>query len=137
MLVLPAGWLEPAVSVTDMLAFALVEAGHDPAEAKSVALAAADALLATLPTGRRPVMLDYAGIHACASVSDVARFLADLGWREAEAAPALSRLADEAARASQFNYGEFGNSARSLRDLGSEPLQSGLIEFWPWTTSVT
>ena len=29
----PAGWLEPAVSVTDMLTFALIEAGHDPAEA--------------------------------------------------------------------------------------------------------
>jgi hypothetical protein len=76
-------------------------------------------------------MLDYAGIHACASVSDVARVLADLGRREAEAAAALSRLADEAACSTRFKHGELGNSARSLRDLGSEPLQSGLTEFWP------
>ena len=131
MLVPPAGWLEPAVSVADMLTFALIEAGHGPAEAKSIATVWEDTLLATLPAERRPVMLDYAGIHACASVSDVARVLADLGQREAEAAAALSRLSDEAACSTRFTYGELGNSTRSLRDLGSEPLQSGLTEFWP------
>ena len=132
LLVPPAGWIEPAVSVTDLLAFALSEAGRSHLEATSMAAEMASVLLTGLLLERRPVMLDcWRDMPVCCSVSDGVRALCSLGRQEAQVAETLNRFADEAACARVFEYGEFGQNAVGLRELGPGPLQSGLTEFWP------
>jgi hypothetical protein len=133
LLVPPAGWLEPAVDATALLTFALVEAGHARTVAKATAADLARELLARLPPERRPVMLEYIATETrvCAAVGDVIRPLFAFGAREAAVAEDLALLADAAACGPAFEGGELGQNARSLRELGPEPLQSGLAEFWP------
>ena len=131
-LVPPAGWDEPAVGVTELLAFALTEAGHTQVGVNGIAAEMASTLLAGLSMESRPVMIGWPSDGAvCCSVSEGTRALSAMGRRGAEVAKTLKRFADEAACARVFTHGEFGQHTRSLRELGPHPLQSGLTEFWP------
>lgn len=133
----PAGWLEPAVKVSDLLTFALIEAGHARADAEAMAAVMAEALLADLPLERRPLMLDSPNAQTvvCAAVTDALRPLFAMGGREAAVADAIWRFADAAACGRVFKYGELGPDGCSLRELGPDPLPAGLTEFWPGIAS--
>ena len=127
LLVPPAGWDEPAVGVTELLAFALTEAGHAQVGVNGIAAKMASMLLAGLSMESRPVMIGWPSDGAvCCSVSEGVRALSEMGRQEAEVAKTLKRFADEAACARVFTHGEFGQHTRSLRELGPHPLQSGM-----------
>ncbi|MDR3522704.1 MAG: hypothetical protein P4L66_01225 [Acetobacteraceae bacterium] len=134
LLVPPAGWMHPAVEPKALFRFALIEAGSGATEAEAHAAEWATDILARLPLQQRPFLLGWGmGLFGapCVPLPDALAALKAHGGRLDALAQAILQFAEEAAAAPLFVYGEFGKAGRSLRELGTGPLATGMTEFMP------